>query len=269
MTTETALDGLGAEARRVKLDELHLDTDTFQFRWEDLTESQVDDLRDALKRRKELDPLTVWERPEDGCLFVVDGHHRYEAYRRSGKALTVSVVVHRCDLKVARLLALEENTKTRLTMSQQERLDAAWQLECSEAGYSKAEIVKSAGVGNGTVANMRRVKGRLAEAGSEIPATWRAAQILDAGREQDWTEEDWDARREEHVLKLKEEIAGAVAAATRTDPTIAPDAMHRIMGEERFRQALEWLGFYEGEEDPITGVVTFKVNKQPELDAPF
>ncbi|MFV1875501.1 ParB/RepB/Spo0J family partition protein [Nioella sp.] len=268
MTTETQ-DGLGVEARRVRLDELHLDTDTFQFRWEDLTESQVDDLMDALKRRKELDPLTVWERPEDGCLFIVDGHHRYEAYRRSGKAVTVPVTVHRCALKSARLLALEENTKTRLAMSQQERLDAAWQLECSEDGYSKAEIVKAAGVGNGTVANMRRVKRRLAEADSEIPTTWRAAQMLDAGREQDWTEEDWDARREEYVLKLKEEIAGAIAAVTRADPTIAPDAMRRIMGEDRFRQGLEWLDFYEGERDPITDVVTLKLNKEPELDMPF
>lgn len=267
MTTEH--NGLEGEARRVKLDELHLDTDTFQFRWEELTESQVDDLMDALKRRKELDPLTVWERPEDRCLFVVDGHHRYEAYRRSGKAVTVPVAVHRCDLKSARLLALEENTKTRLTMSQQERLDAAWHLECSEDGYSKADIVRAAGVGNGTVANMRRVKRRLAEAGEEIPTTWRDAQRLDAGREKDWTEEDWDARHEELVLKLKEEIAGVIAAATRTAPTIAPDAMRRIMGEERFRQGLEWLGFYEGEEDPITGVVTFKLNKELELDTPF
>ena len=70
-------------------------------------------------------------------------------------------------------------------------------------------------------------------------------------------------------MKLKEEIAGAIAAATRADPTIAPDAMRRIMGEDRFRQGLEWHGYYEGEEDPITGVVTFKVNKQPELDTPF
>ena len=93
--------------------------------------------------------------------------------------------------------------------------------------------------------------------------------MLDAGREQDWTEEDRDARREEHVLKLKEEIAGAVAAATRMDPTIAPDAMQRIMGENRFRQGAEWLGFYEGDEDPYSGAVTFKVNKQAELDTPF
>jgi ParB-like chromosome segregation protein Spo0J len=267
MTTEH--NGLVGEARRVKLDELHLDTDTFQRRHEVITPSQVADLMDALKRQKELDPITVWKRPEDGLLVVVDGHHRYEAYRRSGKATLVPVVVHQCERRNAVLLALSENTKTRLSFSQQERLDAAWHLECSEDGYSKAEIVKAAGVGNGTVANMRRVKRRLAEAGEEIPATWRAAQMLDAGREQDWTEEDWDARREEYVLKLKEEIAGAIAAATRADPTIAPDAMRRIMGEDRFRQGLEWLGFYEGEEDPYTGAVTLKLNKELELDTPF
>jgi len=83
MTTEH--NGLEGEARKVKLDELHLDTNNFQFRRLPFLDGHVDDLVEAIKRVTYLDPLTVWERPEDGRLVVLEGHHRFEAYVRSSK----------------------------------------------------------------------------------------------------------------------------------------------------------------------------------------
>jgi hypothetical protein len=53
------------------------------------------------------------------------------------------------------------------------------------------------------------------------------------------------------------------------DPTVPLEVLHDVMGEDRFRQGAEWLLYFEGEEDPYTGAVTLKLNKELELDTPF
>ena len=85
-------------------------------------------------------------------------------------------MVHSCSVEDARLLALRENSKARLPLTKAERMDAAWQLVClNHPEYSKKVIRETTGVGDGTVANMRRTRKALLERGTDpdfLPAHW-------------------------------------------------------------------------------------------------
>lgn len=56
------------------------------------------------------------------------------------------MIVHSCSLDDARLLALGENTKTRLPLTSAERSDVAWRLVCLGETYSKRQTVEASGV---------------------------------------------------------------------------------------------------------------------------
>ena len=104
---------------QVSLSTITIDTDTFQFRDEDLTEYHVEELRSQLRPREPLDALTLWQCPNTNALIVLDGHHSFEAYKRFGWSSKVPARVHTCSLKDARKLALTENAKARLPMTPQ------------------------------------------------------------------------------------------------------------------------------------------------------
>ncbi|NOX41604.1 MAG: ParB N-terminal domain-containing protein [Alphaproteobacteria bacterium] len=168
--------------RRMAINAITTNTGLFQFRTDELTNYHVDALKDAIGRGNELDALDVWEDPKSGKLIVIDGHHRLAAYLKAGHKQKIAVLIHRCTQKQARLLALEGNAKTRLPMTPEERYEAAWTLD-SEGGYSKAEITKYTGVGDGTVAAMRRAMKQFKDAGDEVPTSWYEAKMLMKGWE--------------------------------------------------------------------------------------
>lgn len=145
---------------RLLLSQLTTEPDLFQFREFETVEDHVRGLAGAISAGNELEPLTVWKRGEDSFV-VVDGHHRHAAYTLVKYKKRVPVVIHECSEADAILLALEENTKTKLPMTKTERDNAAWRLVCSGYGLSKAQTVKSTGVSDGTVAKMRRVRKTL------------------------------------------------------------------------------------------------------------
>ncbi len=116
---------------RLPLKALKTEPDEFQFREFEVTEDHVRTLADALKAGAALEPMTVWKRGEDDYV-VVDGHHRHAAYEAIGHTKPVPVVVHECSKREAMLLALSENTKTKLPMTKTERDNAAWRLVCSD-----------------------------------------------------------------------------------------------------------------------------------------
>lgn len=248
MTTEH--NGLEGEARRVKLDELHLDTDNFQFRHLPFLDGHVDDLVEAIKRVKYLDPLTVWERPEDGCLVVLEGHHRFEAYKRSGKVQALPVVVHRCSFDDAQLLALRDNTKVRQPMTNDEKMDAAWRLTAKdmqkdegEYTYTRRQLVEATGVSRATLTKMRNVMQTLKRMDEDAPASWGAAQMLARGVDAEWTEEDREAWDDTHRAKLKEAIAPHMAYLLRKRPNLIIEAVEDVMGQQLFKDYMDAHGY--------------------------
>ncbi|WP_320178317.1 ParB/RepB/Spo0J family partition protein [Roseovarius pacificus] len=157
--------------KRLPLSKLTTDPETFQFRELETTEDHVRGLADAINAGNVLDPMTVWMRGEDDYI-VVDGHHRYAAYSRCGYSKPVPVILHECSEADAMLLALSENTKTKLPMTKTERDNAAWRLVCSDHGLSKAQTVKATAVSDGTVGKMRRTRKQLEDQGKDLPPTW-------------------------------------------------------------------------------------------------
>lgn len=143
----------------------------FQFREQETIEAHVQDLVAALKVGDTLDPMTVWQRTDDDYV-VVDGHHRLEAYRRFDFSEDVPVTLHQCPEADAILLALAENTKTKLPMTKTERENAAWRIVCSDHGLSKAQTVKATGISDGTVSKMRRTLKLLQDEDLQVPDTW-------------------------------------------------------------------------------------------------
>lgn len=191
---------------RFKLSDLKVEPETFQFREKDTEEHHVNGLVEAIKAGHELDPLTVWKRSEDDYV-VVDGHHRHEAFRRLRYSRKVKAIVYECSEAEAKLLALKENTKTKLPMSTTERQNAAWRLVCSDHNYSKAQTARATGVSQRTVANMRSTKRKLDENEYILPDTWLEA--LRADKEfssKPMTDEEHEARIEAEANRLDDKI---------------------------------------------------------------
>ena len=192
--------------KRLPLSKLKTDPDTFQFREFETTEDHVRGLVDAITAGNELDPMTVWMRGEEDFV-IVDGHHRYAAYKRSGYRKPVPVILHECSKAEATLLALSENTKTKLPMTKTERDNAAWRLVCSDLGLSKSETVKATAVSNGTVGKMRRVRKKLEEQEEELPPTWwMAMQKLKGLEGPEMTEDTAEQMIESRAKALDDKI---------------------------------------------------------------
>lgn len=164
------------KATRLPLSMLKTEPCDFQFREFETTEDHVRGLVEALQAGQILDPMTVWKRKE-GDYVVVDGHHRHEAYCRCKFTKAVPVVVHEGSESQAMLLALAENTKTKLPMTKTERENAAWRLTCSELTFSKAKTAAATGVSARTVARMRAIKRKLLEQDKAVPERWWAAMM--------------------------------------------------------------------------------------------
>jgi len=139
------------------------------------SDGHVRSLRSSVKQQGELHPLLVWW---DGKGWAcVDGHHRLEAYRSSGKASGIPVEVFTGTPEEALREAASRNTRDKLPMSTREKVEAAWHLVAFDGGISKAETVKATGAGDGTVAKMRRVKKQMEDRNQDCGEfTWEQAQ---------------------------------------------------------------------------------------------
>jgi hypothetical protein len=102
----------------------------------------------------ELDPVLIIKL---GKKFVcVDGHHRLQAYKAAMWDRPIRCEWFGGTVKEAVDESVARNAKDRLNVSQADRLENAWKRVLLDWG-SKSEIVHLCGVGDGTVAFMRRV----------------------------------------------------------------------------------------------------------------
>lgn len=238
--------------RKVGLQDITTRTEVFQYRHFEVDKQHVDALSAFLRTGNPLDPLTVWRDPSSSGLVVVDGHHRLAAYRQAGWTKKVPVVIHSCDLDQARLMALDENGKTRLPLTPDERADAAWSLVClGNDAYSKSVVVKATGVSDGTVAKMRRTRKALIErdAEAELPDTWRQAMASLADREhREFTEEEREAMIEAKAAQLDAQIGNALGHMAANQIEAACAVVAKRLGRQGLRFLVEE---YHDECDPF------------------
>ena len=237
----------------VKLYKITTDPRVYQPRQDGINHGHLTNLVAILKRGDELDPISV-RKTENGQLVVLDGHHSLEAYRLTRWHQSIPVLVYTCSEAEGQLVAIRENSKHRLQMTDEDRSDWAWRLTCQQPTLSKTEVSRICNRSTSTVGRMRPVRDKLLEADVVLPQTWKAAQR--ACREVDHGEFDEDRAaqwREDTIAKIREQISGAISPFAQWNSDIVLEAVWLILGENRFRLALEQLGFHEGDIDPFTG----------------
>ena len=240
--------GSAAPLKRVKLGRLETRPAEFQFRHQELDDQHVRDLARVAKQGNELDPMTAWEDPDSGSLVIVDGHHRFAAYKSQRWAKAVPVRVHRCSKPEALALALEENQKARLQLNQEERLDAAWRLVCT-VGYddSVRGIAEKTSVARRTVGNMRSTKLELESRDPDepLPERWREALDELKGIEGRVLTED---EREEMIRAQAKQLDGKIGKVLGETTRRHVEAAAQVVAFRLGRQGLAYLIEHHGYE---------------------
>lgn len=237
--------------KAVRLERLTTDPMTFQHRIVQLDNAHVEALAGEVRKGEPLDRLTVWEDPE-GRLVVVDGHHRIEAYQRAEWNKPIPVTIHVGTEAAAQFLAISDNGKHRLPMSQDEKSNWAWKMVSEHPELSARDVAKGP-VSLRQVKNMRATKKRLEEVGKALPETWVGARMLDRNGDCEWTEEERDEARERLRAKLLEAIRTPLAMAAERDANTALEVIETILGEGRFESAADSLGYRKMTEAEIEG----------------
>lgn len=157
--------------------------------------------------------------------YVVDGHHRLEAYRKARWKRPIPVRVFEGSLDEARLAALEGNIKDKLRMSGPEKREAAWKL-VREVKLSKGEIVKRGLASEGTVSTMRKVLQKLKRDGIDPTGlSWIKARLAGVDRN-DVDAEDW---KEKKARKIVEALLEAkIGQGLAKDPEVTALALQML-----------------------------------------
>jgi ParB-like chromosome segregation protein Spo0J len=217
----------GIKPTALPIREIHVDRDMFQWRVPKYnrveSEEHLRTLVRALKSTSEpLDPLLVF--PMNGRFFVIDGHHRLDAYRKARWKGPIPVEVFEGTFDEARLAALTGNTKDKLRLSRPEKAEAAWRL-VNEGKLSKSQIVKLGLASDGTVSSMRRVRKKLMDEGEDLTkVSWAVARWGVRATVDD--PEDWKEKKAQKIVDalLKAKIGQGLAK----DPEVTALALQML-----------------------------------------
>jgi hypothetical protein len=144
----------------LKVQEIATRTELFQPRGFfhqlfEIDNAHVTKLEREIRIKGELDPVIVVKLGETWT--CIDGHHRLAAYEKNRWTQPITCVWFGGSIKEAVDESIRRNAIVKLEVPQPDRLEEAWRRVVLGWG-SKADIVKLCGVGDGTVAKMRRAK---------------------------------------------------------------------------------------------------------------
>lgn len=133
-------------------------------------------LMELVERGDPLDPVVYWQDPvePDGPLWVIDGHHRMEAYGAAEVDHGTKVWGQRftgATEREARAFALHINSREHLNMTQAERYQAFWlMLLAREVAGSVRELEQRFNIPRSTVSRMSQ----------KVPAVRERLQLMAA-----------------------------------------------------------------------------------------
>ena len=189
---------------RLLLSNIRMAHSVFQPRgFEDASSSEehVRVLQKAIKNEptQELDPILIWWSGE--YWRVIDGHHRLLAYRRfiaeSGtRDIYIPVREFSGTLNEALFASIAANSKDKLAMNSDDKLNRGWVLTITQPEISKKEVSSICKIGTATVARMRRC---LKEIKHEYPECWYSFSLemtwkdaSELGRPARTIDEEWE-----------------------------------------------------------------------------
>ncbi|MGO9682019.1 MAG: ParB N-terminal domain-containing protein [Beijerinckiaceae bacterium] len=222
------------------LKEIHTAPTVFQWRLanEEIVadEQHVRELARIIRSKKTPQPLdAILVTPIGSRFFVVDGHHRLDAYHTAGWKGPVPVVYLETSLEDARVEALRRNIKNQLPMTRGSKSEAAWRLmvvrfKDPTKTLSWQQIADLTTVNRSTVARMNRVLERFKEEAAKV--TWREARRLDRDKDAEEHAEGpdafWDARKEKQARILASYLAKGPSLTK--DPEVTAMALHMVSG---------------------------------------
>jgi hypothetical protein len=143
--------------------------------------------------------------------YVLDGHHRLAAYDMTGSPKAIPARVFTGTIRDAERVALRSNNKDRLSLTREDRTEAAWRLvRQKDARDSIRSVMEDTGASKGTVNAMRDTLKKLEQLGYDPEAirasSWKRARQVANGNAQDQKHEDWI---EAEAQKLVEAIINA------------------------------------------------------------
>jgi hypothetical protein len=224
-----------ADPEYLPLNSIEVISQVFQHR-EDSQQSSDDHVETLVKamknstkatKKKPLEPLTVFWVGDAWAL--VDGHHRYKAYKAVRYADPVPVLVFSGTLDEAIGQALKGNSKDKLSMSKSEKTNAAWRLVISTS-LSLNQLVAASTISKPTIVLMRKAMQHLREADPSIDLdelTWREALLKYQGKELEEFEPDpeWRSKR---VAKLAQTLKDTFGGEFKRKPEVFWEAVRHF-----------------------------------------
>lgn len=190
----------------------------------------LSDLRQALRTREELDAIHVYVCGR--TTYILDGHHRVEAYRREGRS-KIPVRAFDGPPVEARAFVVGRACKASLPLTGAERSNAAWQSVLS-GSYRQNRIVTLTGVSARTVATMTKVHRALGDAAFGYAHWWSARQAWQEGIENQRSLTEWEW--EEYDRQQGEAIASAIGKALgprlQKNPRAAAIGLATVLGQK-------------------------------------
>jgi len=181
---------------------------------------------------KFLDPILVWWGGDR--FYVVDGHHRRQAYLETRVTAKVPVEVFEGTLDEAIARAATANSKDRLPMTAPEKSTMAWRMVLRGKLKSR-EIEAASGVSRAQVTIMRKAlrvilerdRGTTREELMDIP--WRKALKLfkHGPNETDFASRDHDAEAEKRAQEYRERLFKSFGSKPSQDYTAFAMALYK------------------------------------------
>lgn len=205
-------------------------TATALFQPRGLAENHVHDLSRKARSGTIFDPVVVLQ--IGGTPYLVDGHHRREAYLNASVTKPIPVTYFTGSIEEAVLEAGRANSKAKQPMTNTERQDFAWRL-VRLGGYTRNQVAEAAGVSVRQVATMRDVLKQLGADAFEHESWWKARQAS-SGRESpsfdtDDEREEWlEARASDLAGRMRKEFTGKLIS----NPELAARALHIYFGRK-------------------------------------
>ena len=217
---------------RIKLSSIKLMPELFQPR-RGMDDKHVSDLRRRLRNDSDLDP--VWVLQVGSRAYLIEGHHRLQAYKEEGKP-DIPIKPFKGTIEQAVAFAGRANSRLKLSMTNGERQNYAWRLVRLNE-HSITEISEAAGVSPRQVSKMRAAKHKL-EHRAHGYGSWReadrAARGLGSRRiDGEQLQEKLTQLAEAHAKRLSKAFGGSLIR----NPEVAAWAL-AIHFDRRFDELL-------------------------------
>lgn len=240
------------QVRTLPLDALCLAPEVFQGRMTTISGDQQEnhkrDLVKCLKNTKaHLDPVTVfWI---DGSYYIIDGYHRYAAYKRCEYDLPELMA----DIPVneftgtffeAKALSGRDNAKNKLPMNTIEKRQMAWVLLNLGKDYygTQVNIVAITGVTENTVGKYKKLRDQYLSNGLD-PKNYTLQEVLYNTREQVDYNEDWQKMQAQIKANALRKAMGPIG---RSHPEVMSKALMLYLGESLAEQVFEEMAYALG-----------------------